>query len=152
MRIQKATQTRLLLLLAIISLGVLSRASTTGLPILDNYLDDGLYAAMCFVLWTIVLKGRETLSAALAMVMVGSMEVFQLSNIPLKMESTKKSGVLRCKLRHDVLDTYGTIVVAGYIQRLPDESRAGRLLWQHCCRCEERGDTVSPTELHHPRS
>ena len=88
MRAQKATQIRLLLLLVIIGLGIGSRASTTGLPILDNYLGDGLYAAMAFILWTIVLKGREALSALLAMVVVGSMELFQLSTIPLKLSAS----------------------------------------------------------------
>jgi hypothetical protein len=90
---QKATRTRLLLLFAILSFGILSRAFATGLPILDKYLGDGLYAAMFFILWTIVLKGREALSAALAMVIVGSMEVFQLSNIPLTLSASDHAFV-----------------------------------------------------------
>jgi hypothetical protein len=96
--VTKATQTRLLLLLAIISLGILSRSSTTGLPILDNYLGDGLYAAMFFILCTIALKGRERLSAVLAGLIVGSMEVFQLSGIPLEL-STSANPLVRLVAR-----------------------------------------------------
>jgi hypothetical protein len=83
--VTKATRIRLLLLLAILGLGIGSRAFATGLPILDKYLGDGLYAAMFFILFTIGLKGRATLSALLAGLIVGSLEVFQLSGIPLEL-------------------------------------------------------------------
>jgi hypothetical protein len=86
--VTKATRIRLLLLLAILGLGIGSRAFTTGLPILDKYLGDGLYAAMFFILFTIGLKGREALSALLAGLIVGSLEVFQLSGIPLELSTS----------------------------------------------------------------
>jgi hypothetical protein len=110
---QKATQTRLLLLLAIISLGILSRAFTTGLPILDNYLGDGLYAAMFFILGTIALKGRERLAAVLAGLIVGSMEVFQISNIPLEL-STSANPLVRLVARL-IGTTFGYLDILAYL-------------------------------------
>jgi hypothetical protein len=87
-KMEKATRTRLILVLAIIGLGIGSRASTTGLAVLDKYLGDALYAAMFFVLGTIALNGRENLSALIAALIVGSLEVFQRSNIPLEMSAS----------------------------------------------------------------
>jgi hypothetical protein len=89
----KATQIRLLLLLAILGLGIASRAFTTGIVILDKYLGDGLYAAMFFILCTIALKGRERLSVVIAGLIVGSMEVFQISNIPLELSTSEHAFV-----------------------------------------------------------
>jgi hypothetical protein len=118
---QKATKIRLFLLLAIISLGLFSRASTTGISILDKYLGDGLYAAMFFILCTIGLNGRESLAALIAGGIVVSMELFQLTHIPLAM-SASDNGWLRLAAtlvgtRFSYLDmlSYALGIALGYV-------------------------------------
>ena len=131
-----ATKFRLLLLLAILGVGIGSRAFTTGLPVLDKYLGDGLYAAMFFFLGTIALKGREALSALLAGLIVGSLEVFQLSGIPLELSASDHAIVrLLAKLigtKFGYLDilAYAIGILLGYlIDRYLVFGRSSRSSW-----------------------
>lgn len=79
-----ATPRRWLCLIGIVALGLLSRLLPTGLAFFDNYLGDALYAAMVFAL-LLIARPRLALdrAAALALLIVWSIELFQLTDIPL---------------------------------------------------------------------
>ncbi len=74
------------MLAIVIALGIGSRLVHTGLPLIDKYLGDALYAVMFFVIFRL----RETPAKAgwLAMGMVTAMELFQLTGIPLAMSGS----------------------------------------------------------------
>ncbi len=64
-------------------MGIATRLIHTGLPLIDKYLGDALYAVMFFVIfrrWE-----SPTRAAWFAMAVVTAMELFQLTGIPLAM-------------------------------------------------------------------
>jgi hypothetical protein len=67
-------------LLAIIAAGLLSRATHTGIRLIDKYLGDALYAAMVYVL--LRLTRRITRVALWSAVAMTAIELFQLTQIP----------------------------------------------------------------------
>jgi hypothetical protein len=79
-----ATTRRVLYLIGIVALGIVSRLLPIGLVFFDAYLGDALYAAMLFEL-ALILRPRLApyRAAALAWLLVGAIELFQLTSIPL---------------------------------------------------------------------
>jgi hypothetical protein len=73
-------------IVGIITMGILSRVVHTGLVVFDKYLGDALYAAMVYgilrLLW------RPAASAVCAMVVMTTIELFQLTMIPARMLSS----------------------------------------------------------------
>ena len=67
----------------IIAMGILSRVVHTGLPVFDKYLGDALYAMMVYGILRLVWRAGE--SAAVAMVVMTIIELFQLTMIPAQM-------------------------------------------------------------------
>lgn len=73
----------LLFLAAVIATGILSRVTRTGLPLIDKYLGDALYAVMVYAIFR--LTARAAVSAACAAVTMTAIECFQLTGIPAQM-------------------------------------------------------------------
>jgi len=73
----------LLCLLAIIALGILSRAVHTGLLVFDKYLGDALYAAMVYSILRLIC--RTSAVAIPAMLVMSAIELFQLTSIPARL-------------------------------------------------------------------
>ena len=69
-------------LVFIIGLGIASRLVQTGWIILDKYAGDALYAAMVYVLISLVWRTGALRKAMLAMLIMTALEVFQLTMIP----------------------------------------------------------------------
>ena len=67
----------------IISTGILSRVVRTGSVLFDKYLGDALYAAMIYVLLRLWWTSRA--AAVLAVAIMTSIELFQLTLIPAHM-------------------------------------------------------------------
>lgn len=75
-----------LLALAVIAAGVLSRVLHTGVALLDKYLGDALYAVLVYLLLRAALPGRASHAAALAsLVLMILIEGFQLTGVPAAM-------------------------------------------------------------------
>lgn len=68
------------LLAAIVAAGLLSRATHTGLRLVDKYAGDALYAAMVYAL--LRLSGRVERVALWTAVVMTALELFQLTGIP----------------------------------------------------------------------
>jgi hypothetical protein len=70
-------------LIGIITGGILSRVVHTGLPVIDKYLGDVLYAAMVYAIlrlfWMAAARARLAVSAMTVMTVI---ELFQLTMIP----------------------------------------------------------------------
>jgi hypothetical protein len=66
----------------IIGAGVASRVVHTGWIVVDKYLGDSLYAAMVYALVSIVWRTGPLRKAALAMLIMTALELFQLTMIP----------------------------------------------------------------------
>lgn len=82
---------RWLMLALVIAAGLLSRATHTGLILIDKYLGDALYAVMIYLL----LPGRfPSPKAAWAMAIMAGLECFQLTGIPAEM-AQKGTTLLR---------------------------------------------------------
>lgn len=82
------------LLAAIIALGLLSRATHTGLRLFDKYLGDALYAAMVYVLIRLTGRIRRVwLWAGLAMLAI---ELFQLTGVAAGMLRSESALVRIC--------------------------------------------------------
>jgi len=69
-------------LVCIIGPGIASRAMHTGWILVDKYLGDALYAAMVYVLISLLWQTGALRKAALAMLLMTALEVFQLTMIP----------------------------------------------------------------------
>ncbi len=69
-------------LVPIISLGLFTRLVPLGWVIWDKYLGDALYAAMIYVLVQFITRRKPTAVAALAMLIMTAIELFQLTLIP----------------------------------------------------------------------
>ncbi|MEP7353167.1 MAG: DUF2809 domain-containing protein [Acidobacteriota bacterium] len=69
-------------LVGIIAMGILSRVVHTGWIVFDKYLGDALYAAMVYVI--LRLCWRTAAVAVPAMVAMTAIELFQLTEIPLR--------------------------------------------------------------------
>jgi hypothetical protein len=79
----KSTLSWVLLIIGIIAIGILPRVVHTGLAIFDKYLGDALYAAMVYAILRLV---STSASAALcAMLIMTSLELFQLTMIPARL-------------------------------------------------------------------
>jgi hypothetical protein len=79
-------QTMVLLLVMVIGAGLLSRSLPLGLAVWDKYVGDGLYAVAFYLGLCLLLgSGRLRIKLALALLYVTSIEVFQLSSIPLRL-------------------------------------------------------------------
>ena len=79
----KSRASWVLCLVAIITVGILSRVGHTGLGVVDKYLGDALYAAM--VVTILLLFWRTAAAARLAasaMAVMTAIELFQLTMIP----------------------------------------------------------------------
>jgi hypothetical protein len=72
-------------LICIIGLGIASRVMHTGWILVDKYLGDALYAAMVYALISLVWQMGPLRKAALAMLIMTALEVFQLTMIPAHM-------------------------------------------------------------------
>lgn len=72
-------------LVCIIGLGIASRVVHTGWILVDKYLGDALYAAMVYVLISLVWQTGALRKAAFAMLIMTALEVFQLTMIPAHM-------------------------------------------------------------------
>jgi hypothetical protein len=72
-------------LVCIIGLGIASRAVHTGWILFDKYLGDALYAAMIYGFLSLVWQTGPLRKAALAMLIMTTLEVFQLTMIPAHM-------------------------------------------------------------------
>lgn len=83
-----ATKRMVLVVLAIsvIALGVGSRRLEFESPLLNKYLGDALYAVMFYLFLSLIWeRGRPLLKAALVWLLMVSIELFQLTGIPLKL-------------------------------------------------------------------
>ena len=74
-------------ILGIIAMGIVSRIVHTGLAIFDKYLGDALYATMVYGI--LRLLSRTAASAVGAMLVMTSIELFQLTMIPAHMLSSE---------------------------------------------------------------
>ena len=72
-------------LACIIGLGIASRSIHTGWILFDKYLGDALYAAMVYGLLSLVWQTGPLRKAALAMLIMTTLELFQLTMIPAHM-------------------------------------------------------------------
>ena len=82
--------------LAIIVTGVASRVFRSGLPAIDKYLGDALYAALVYILLGIVRPNAKAgPKALLALAIMLAIELFQLTRIPAQLA---RSGQLTLKL------------------------------------------------------
>jgi hypothetical protein len=73
-------------LITVIITGLCSRLIHTGLPLLDKYPGDALYAVMVHLIISILWKAATPLRrAVVAMVVMAGLETFQLTLIPLEM-------------------------------------------------------------------
>ena len=83
----------LICLIVVIMAGLGSRMLHSGLPLVDKYAGDALYAVMIYVIFSLFRKTSSPLSKAMAvMVFMTLLEVFQLSSIPL--ELTRSENVM----------------------------------------------------------
>ncbi len=69
-------------LVGIVGLGITSRVVHTGWILLDKYAGDALYAAMVYVLISLIWQTGPLRKAVLAMLIMTALEVFQLTMIP----------------------------------------------------------------------
>jgi hypothetical protein len=69
-----------------IAIGIGSRLIHTGLPLIDKYLGDALYAVMFFVIFR--LRATPAMAGWLAMAVVTGLELFQLTGIPMRMSGS----------------------------------------------------------------
>jgi hypothetical protein len=114
-------------LVGIIALGILSRVVHTGLPLFDKYLGDALYAAMVYVIARLLAAPKPWLLASLIM---GGLELFQLTGIPAQMVASDQLplrvvGVLM-GTKFSVLDliAYGVGIFSAARVPAPSNSRA----------------------------
>jgi hypothetical protein len=76
-----------LFILLIIAVGIFSRVFHTGLAVFDKYVGDALYAVMVYGILRLLL--RAAASAVYAMVVMTTIESFQLTMIPAHMLSSE---------------------------------------------------------------
>lgn len=82
------------LLAAIIAAGIISRATHTGLRIIDKFLGDALYAAMIYVIFRLTTRSRHVwLWASVAMLAI---ELFQLTGVAAGMLRSEHLAVRIC--------------------------------------------------------
>lgn len=63
--------------------GVLSRVLHSGVPLLDKYLGDALYAVLVYLLLRALQPGRRLpITALVALALMAAIESFQLTDIP----------------------------------------------------------------------
>ncbi len=117
-------------LVAIISLGVFTRLVPLGWVIWDKYLGDALYAAMIYVLVQFLTRRKPTALAALAMLIMTAIELFQLTLIPQHLLTSPSLSVkLTARLlgtQFSLLDlaTYGIgIALTFLLARQPRSNR-----------------------------
>lgn len=80
-------------LVVVIVTGLVSRMMRTGLPILDKYAGDALYAVMVYLIVTLSWKSATPRRRAVAVIMImAGIETFQLTSIPIEM--TRSANVL----------------------------------------------------------
>jgi hypothetical protein len=72
-------------LVCIIGLGIASRVVHTGWILLDKYAGDALYAAMVYMIVSLVWQTGPLRKGVLAMLIMTALEVFQLTMIPAHM-------------------------------------------------------------------
>ncbi len=78
-------RSRLILLATIIAAGILSRAIHTSWILFDKYLGDVLYAAMVYLLISLVWHRSAIKTGVLAMAVMTAIELFQLTKIPAQL-------------------------------------------------------------------
>lgn len=101
-------------LVTVIITGLGSRMIHTGLPLLDKYPGDALYAAMVYLIVSILLKAATPLRrAVVAMIVMTGLETFQLTLIPLEM--TKSVHLLMRILGRLLGSTFSWLDLAAYL-------------------------------------
>ncbi len=83
----------LIALIAIIALGIVSRAVHLGHQLWDKYLGDALYAAMVYVLLRLLTKANPASLLVTSSSIMLAIEVFQLTGIPAAMLMHPELGV-----------------------------------------------------------
>ena len=89
-------------LCCVITAGLASRMVHSGLPLLDKYAGDGLYAVMVYLLAALLFKLPPCRLALGSMLFMTLLETFQLTGIPLAMAT---SGNLFMKLAGRLIGT-----------------------------------------------
>ena len=83
--------------------GIASRTQRSGLPLIDKYLGDALYAILFYLCWAIVWPNSSVRTRiVVTSVFVVCIELFQLTGIPLAMRQSDN------KLAHFVSILLGT--------------------------------------------
>lgn len=80
--------------MAIVVTGLLSRSIAAGIPLIDKYLGDALYAAMVYAL--LRLSGRVRRVALWAAVAMTEIELFQLTGVAADMLASEHTAVRIC--------------------------------------------------------
>ncbi len=81
--------------LAVLASGIASRVINTNHLLFDKYLGDALYAILIYLIFRIIFADQRIgLHAAIAMLLVFAIELFQLTGIPLAMR-TRENDFLR---------------------------------------------------------
>ena len=86
----------ILCLVAIVTIGILSRVVHTGLVVFDKYLGDSLYAAMIYVILRLWWRAAAVVVAVSAMAVMTLIELFQLTMIPAHMLANQHLIVRIC--------------------------------------------------------
>ena len=92
----KSRASWLLCLAAIITAGILSRVVHTGVMVFDKYIGDALYAAMVYVILRLLWRGSAVVIAVSTMIVMTSIELFQLTMIPAHMLTSGHAIVRMC--------------------------------------------------------
>ena len=92
----------IILLAGAILLGIASRVVHTGWVLFDKYLGDALYAVMVYVLISLCWKGPPARKAIAAMLLMTTIEMFQLTLIPAHL---LKSGYLAVRIAARLMGT-----------------------------------------------
>lgn len=108
------TKRHITYLVIILFLGIASRLLSTGIEFFDKYVGDALYAAMFFMIIMLLYKRMSPYKAALlSFLIVFSMELFQLTNIPLNM---RQQDNIFLKILSILLGTeFNILDIASYI-------------------------------------
>jgi hypothetical protein len=81
-------------LVGIVALGILSRVIHTGRVVFDKYLGDALYATMVYTILRLLWRSASV--ALPAMVVMFSIELFQLTMIPARMLGSEHLMIRIC--------------------------------------------------------
>jgi hypothetical protein len=106
-------------ILGVIAMGIVSRVVHTGLAVFDKYLGDALYATMVYGI--LRLLSRAAAAAVGAMVVMTSIELFQLTMIPARLLASEHlatrivAQLMGVKFSFKDLLAYGAGVACMYV-------------------------------------